>query len=101
MYSFTIVNVDKMELVSDFVAPKATLKLSEIAEEVLNHNDMVLLPNTLYRVIIRTLSGDDWMELYSSFCFETDETGDVGCILQRGRLETIYTIDLFTRDTDV
>ena len=90
MYSFTIVNVDKMELVSDFVAQRATLKLSEIAEEVLNHDNMVLLPNTLYRVIIRTLSGDDWMELYSSFCFETDETGDVGCILQRGRLERIY-----------
>lgn len=91
MYSYTIVNVDKMELVSDFVAPKATLKLSEIAEEVLNHDDMVLLPNTLYRVIIRTLSDEDyWMELYSSFCFETDETGDVGCILQRGRLERIY-----------
>ena len=90
MYSFTIVNVDKMELVSDFVAQRATLKLSEIAEEVLNHDDMVLLPNTLYRVIIRTLSGDDWMELYSSFCFETDETGDVGFRLQRGSIERIY-----------
>lgn len=90
MYSFTIVNVDKMELVSCFFAQRATLKLSEIAEEVLNHDNMVLLSNTLYRVIIRTLSGDDWMELYSSFCFETDETGDVGCILERGRLERIY-----------
>lgn len=90
MYSFTIVNVDKMELVSGFIAQRATLKLSEIAEEVLNHDDMVFLPNTLYRVIIRTLSGDDWMELYSSFCFETDETGDVGYILQRGRVEDIY-----------
>ena len=90
MYSFTIVNVDKMELVSDFVAQKATLKLSEIAEEVLSHDNMVLLPNTLYRVIIRTLSGDDWMELYSSFCFETDETGDVGFRLQRGNIERIY-----------
>ena len=90
MYSFTIVNVDKMELVSDFVAQRATLKLSEIAEEVLKHDDMVLLPNTLYRVIIRTLSGDDWMELYSSFCFETDETGDVGFRLQRGNIERIH-----------
>ena len=90
MYSFTIVNVDKMELVSGFLAQRANLKLSEIAEEVLNRDDMVLLPNTLYRVIIRTLSDDDWMELYSSFCFETDETGDVGYILQRGRLERIY-----------
>ena len=88
MYSFTIVNVDKMELVSDFVAQRATLKLSEIAEEVLSHDNMVLLPNTLYRVIIRTLSGDDWMELYSSF--ETDETGDVGFRLQRGNIERIY-----------
>lgn len=90
MYSFTIVNVDKMELVSAFIAQRATLKLSEIAEEVLNHDNMVFLPNTLYRVIIRTLSGDDWMELYSSFCFETDEMGDVGYILQRGRVENIY-----------
>lgn len=90
MYSYTIVNVDKMELVSDFFTQRATLKLSEIAEEVSNHDDMVFLPNTLYRVIIRTLSGDDWMELYSSFCFETDETGDVGFCLQRGNIERIY-----------
>lgn len=90
MYSYTIVNIDKMEFVSAFFTPRATLKLSEIAEEVLKHDDMIFLPNTLYRVIIRTLSGDDWMELYNSFCFETDETGYVGFRLQRGNIEGIY-----------
>lgn len=90
-FAYTLINLDDdLEDYTTFYAPRENLKICEIAKEAYEKSDMTMNPNTPYRVLIRRVGLHGREELYDSFFFETDETGDECYILKRGDKQTIY-----------
>ena len=91
-FSYTLINLDDdLEDYATFYAPRENLKICEIVKEVYEAYDRTINPNTPYRVIIRRVGLYGEEELYDSFFFETDETGNECYILKRGDKQTIYS----------
>ena len=90
-FAYTLINLDDdLEDYTTFYSPKENLKICEIVKEAYEKSDMTINPNTPYRVIIRRVGLYGWEELYNSFFFETDDTGNECYILKRRSKQTIY-----------
>lgn len=90
-FSYTLINLDDdLEDYATFYTQRENLKICEIVKEAYEECDRTINPNTPYRVIIQRVGLYGWEELYDSFFFETDETGNECYILKRGDKQTIY-----------
>lgn len=90
-FAYTLINLDDdLEDCTTFYAPRENLKICEIAKKAYEKADMTINPNTPYRVLIQRVGLNGLEELYDSFFFETDETGNECYILKRGDKQTIY-----------
>lgn len=91
-FSYTLINLDDdLEDYATFYAPRENLKICEIVKEAYEAYDRTINPNTPYRVIIRRVGLYGLEELYDSFFFETDKTGNECYILKRSDKQTIYS----------